>query len=167
MKKFYPLLCAFLLFILPVVSFSQNVMINVLTQNNGVVKKNEKIFVEVTINNTSPTQTVPQYKIKAQISFPSELVEIADTGHFLPKNWVILSNKKGNIILSNSTDLLPELSSRNILIAVKGINVGGPSSIRANLQFSNGVALGNESGTPTANDLNGDNNASTSIKVEN
>lgn len=167
MKKFHLHLCTFLLFLLPAAAFSQNVMINVLTQNNGIVKKNEKVFVEVTINNTSHTQTVPHYKIKTQISFPSELVEIADTGHVLPKNWVILSNKKGNIILSNATDLLPELSSRSILIAVKGIHVGGPSSIRANLQFSNGVATGNESGTPTANDLNGDNNASTSIKVEN
>lgn len=167
MKKFHFLIYIFLLLILPMVSFSQNVMINVVTLNNGVVKKNEKVFVEVTINNTSHTQTVPQYKIKAQISLPSELVEIADTGHVLPKNWVIISNKKGSIILSNATDLLPELSSRTILIAVKGIHAGGPSSVRANLQFSNGIAIGNESGTPTANDLNGDNNASTSIKVEN
>ncbi|MFT3981991.1 MAG: hypothetical protein QM687_16105 [Ferruginibacter sp.] len=146
---------------------AQNVMINVLTQNSGIVKKNEIIFFEVTISNTSATTSVPAYKLKPQISFPGNIVIVPTSGHKLPSGWTILSNNNGVVVLSNGTDIIPENQSRTILISVKGTNAGGPSSIVANLGFSNGTAPGNAAGSTTAGDNIADNASSSTIKVIN
>lgn len=161
------LLFAFILFTVLISKnlFSQNVMINVLSQNNGEVKKGEIIFFEVTIYNTSPTKALPMYKIRPQISFPSALVSIPETGHVLPKGWTITSNKKGVVTLSNGTDIIPENASRTILIALKGDGIGGPTTINGNLFFSNGIAPGISSGTPTKEDNTADNSSTSTVRV--
>lgn len=145
--------------------FAQNIMINVLTQNSGEVKKGEVIFFEVTIYNTSPTKALPIYKIRPQISFPTSLVSIPETGHVLPPGWTITFNKKGEVFLSNGTDVLPENSSRTILIALKGKEIGGPAIINGNLFFSNGFAPGTLGGTSTKEDNIADNSSASTIKV--
>ena len=145
--------------------FSQNVMINVLTQNSGEVKKGEVIFFEVSINNTSPTKALGIYRIRPQISFPTALVSIPETGHVLPEGWTITINKNGVVSLSNGTDIIPENSSRIILIAMKGKSTGGPTTIIGNLLFSNGIAPGNLSGFSTKEDNVADNSSSSSVKV--
>lgn len=145
--------------------FSQNVMINVLTKNGGIVKKGELIFFEVTIINTSPVKSFPIFKIRPQIIFPDELVSIPDTGHVLPKGWVISSNKNGVVMLSNGTDSIPEYGSRTIFIAFRGKGIGGPKTITGNIFFSNGKTPGIQSGPPTEEDIIGDNYSSSSIQV--
>ncbi len=148
------------------IAISQNIMINVLTQNTGIVKKNEVIYFEVTISNTSSIKTVPMYKLKPQISFPIALVSIPKTGHVLPKGWTLTSNSTGIVWLSNGTDIIPENGSRTILIAMKGKEIGGPSTISGNLTFSNGIAPGSAVGSPTIGDSIADNASTSSIKVQ-
>ncbi len=146
-------------------AISQNIMINVLTQNTGIVEKNELIFFEVTISNTSPIKAVPIYKLRPQISFPTALVSIPETGHVLPKGWSLTSNDKGIVWLSNGTDIIPENGTRTILIAMKGKEPGGPSTISGNLTFSNGIAPGSVVGSPTIGDNIADNVSTSSVTV--
>lgn len=144
---------------------SQNIMINVLSQNSGVVKKGEVTFFEVTIYNTSPTTALQVYKIRPQISFPSSLVSIPETGHVLPKGWTMSFNRKGVVTLSNGTDIIPKNASRTILLAMKGDVIGGPTTIIGNLFFSNGIAPGTTSGMSTKEDNIADNSSTSTIKV--
>ncbi len=146
-------------------SFSQNVMLNVLTQNSGIVKIDSTIFFEVTVSNTSSINEIPAYKLRPQICFPITIVQAPDSGHILPKGWSILSNKNGVMILSNGIDVIPANGNRTILIEIKGKTVGGPSIILGNIFFSNGVAPGSDSGSPTRGDNNGDNTSSSTITV--
>lgn len=160
--------CSFLLLLAIAkyeIAFSQNVLLNVLTQNSGIVSKNKLVFLEVSISNTSATKTVPAYKLRPQISFPENLVSIADTGHTLPAGWKIISNKNAVVILSNGTDMIPENASRTILIAMRAKEIGGPSTISGNLTFSDGKAPGLIVGTATIGDNVADNASTTTIKV--
>ena len=146
-------------------SFSQDVLINILTQNSGMVSKSNTVFLEVTVCNTSSTVTVAPYKLKPQLSIPSALVSIPDTGHVLPPGWAIIYNSNGAVWLSNGTDNIPPNGCRTILIAMKGKEAGGPSTITGNMTFSNGKDPGSAPGPATAGDNPADNNSATTIKV--
>ncbi len=159
----------FLVFFVLLLSFkgtSQNIMINVLSKNSGEVKIGETTFFEVTIYNTSSTKSLPVFKIKPQISFPFNLVTIPADGHVLPKGWAITSIKKGVVTLTNGTDIIPENGSRAILIAMKGISIGGPTSIIGNLFFANGISPGTLSGAATKEDNTADNSSTSTIRVQ-
>lgn len=161
-KLFFLLVVAFL----SNTAFSQNVQLNILTRDTGIVRINGTIFIEVTVCNTDSKHTaVPAFKLRPQISVPAGLVSIPDTGHILPKGWIITNNTGSVIRISNGTDEISRIECRTILIAVRGIAVGGPSSIIGNMNFSNGIAPGSESGGPTTGDFPADNSSSTSIKV--
>lgn len=140
-------------------------MINVLTQNNGIAKVNQEIFLEITINNTSPINSVPAFKIKPVISFPSSLVEVQDSGHVLPEGWSIISIKNGTVTMTNGTDVVPEKARRTILIAIKGKSAGAQTPILGNLTFSNGIFPGSENGTPLKGDNIADNSSASSIII--
>jgi len=146
-------------------AFSQNVMINVLTQNSGIVKKDETIFFEVSISNTSSISQIPPYKLRPQISFPNTLVAIPDTGHILPKGWAILSNSIGVVVLTNGSDIIGENENRTILIALKGKAVGGPSTVMGSLTFSNGIAPGMQTGSSLKGDNIADNSSTSSVII--
>ena len=145
--------------------YSQNVMINVVTQNSGVVKKDEIVFFEIAINNTSPTKTIPAYKLRPQISFPTTIVDIPPVGHVLPTGWEIISISNGVVSLTNGTDIIPQNERRTILISIRGKVIGGPSTILGNLSFSNGVAPGSASGSSPVGDNNADNVSTSSVRV--
>jgi hypothetical protein len=145
---------------------AQNAMINILTRNSGLVKKGDTIFLEITINNTDPSAHIAAYKLRPQISIPSGLVSVAETGHTLPTGWTIIRNAGNVITLSNGKDLIGSTDSRIILIALKGIKPGGPAIINGQLFFADGNAPGSESGVLTG-DIPTDNNSSTSIQVRN
>ena len=165
MKNFLPLFLLTFLFSFSKKVFSQNVMINVLTQNSGIVKKNETIFFEIKISNTSAISQIPAYKIRPQISFPNSLVDVPNIGHVLPKGWSILSNKNGVVVLSNGSDIISENENCTILIALKGKAVGGPSTVMGNLSFSNGIAPGSTVGSATKGDNTADNSSTSSVRV--
>ncbi|MBC7936593.1 MAG: hypothetical protein H7Y86_14680 [Rhizobacter sp.] len=136
---------------------SQNALINILTQNSGILHKGETIFVEVTVNNTDPASFIGVYKIKTHISVPSAISTIASSGHILPTGWTILSNTGAEIVLSNGKDIIAANDARTILIAIQGNNPGGPSTIMGQLSFSNGTSPGAALGS-----LPGDNPADNS-----
>ena len=143
---------------------SQNVLTNILTQNSGIVKKGKTVFVEVTINNTDPTNYVGIYKIRAQISVPAAIATIASTGHVLPTGWTIISNDGSTINLSNGKDMIAATDARTILIAVQGVKTGGPSTISCQLSFADGNSPGTTPGT-LKGDNPADNSSTTTIKV--
>jgi hypothetical protein len=143
---------------------SQNVSINVLTQESGIVKKGKTIFFEVTINNTDASIPVGIYKLKAQINVGDSVVGIQQVGHNLPTGWEILNNVNGVITVSNGKDLIAPNDSRTLLIALKGKKIGGPVIISGKLNFSNGIAPGVESGFINE-DKPADNYSTSSCKV--
>lgn len=143
---------------------AQNVMINIMTQNAGIVKKGKNLYVEVSIVNTSSTEFVNVYKLKATITVPKEIVSIDSMSLTLPTGWKVLSNDGTSIILSNGTDMIAGEDERIILIPIKAKKVGGYSTISGNLTFSNGVSPGIELGSLN-NDLPADNNSTTTCKV--
>lgn len=144
---------------------SQNVLMNVLTQNSGIISKGKIVFLEITICNTGSTDYVPAYKLRPQISVPSALVQIPDTGHILAPGWTIVSNAAGVIKLSNGTDMIPPHGCRTLLIAMQGISIGGPSTVSGNLLFSNGVFPGSASGGATSGDKSSDNVSTSTCEI--
>ncbi len=146
-------------------SAAQNVSINVLTQNAGLVSYNGTVFVEITIANTSSTTAAPSYKLRPQLSVPISIANISATGHTLPTGWSIISNATGVIRVSNGTDQIPPNTARTLLIAIQGNTIGGPQTVSGNLLFSNGVAPGSASGPATGGDLTADNSSSSTVQV--
>jgi hypothetical protein len=143
---------------------SQNMMINILTQNSGTVNKGKTVFLEATINNTDPNAYLGIYKLQVKISVPSEIVTIPATGHVLPTGWTITSNTGSTITLSNGKNMIASNDSRTILIAVQGKQMGGPSTISGQLLFSNGEAPGTAPGSLSGENP-ADNTSTTTIKV--
>lgn len=143
---------------------SQNALINILTQNSGIVKKGGTLFLEVTVNNTDPTAFINIYKIRTQISVPSAIASIPATGHVLPTGWKITSNDGSTINLSNGTDMIAANDNRTLLIAIRGNDIGGPSTIAGQLSFSDGTAPGTAPGT-LPGDITADNFSTSTIKV--
>ncbi len=131
---------------------SQNVLINVLTQNSGIVRKGNTILFEVTINNTDPVSNVGIYKLKVQVTVPDSIVELLKKGHNLPTGWEIISINKNTITFSNGKDIIAANDARTLLIAIKGKKIGGPFGISGQLSFSDGSAPGLDPGS-----LKGDN----------
>ena len=146
------------------VSFSQNAMINIVTQNAGIVKIGEKLILEVSITNTNYKDFIGIYKLKIQVSVPERIVSIDSLGNILPTGWRILSNDGSSITISNGMDMIAATDNRTILISLKAKEIGGLSTISGQLSFSNGVAPGTEPGS-LHNDLAGDNNSTTACKV--
>ena len=144
---------------------AQDVLMNILTRNSGIINIDGTVFLEITICNKSATTAIPVYKLRPQISFPADIVNIPDTGHVLPPGWIMTFNKNSVIRLSNGTDEIPLHECRTILIAAKGKTVGGPSTISGTLTFSNGIAPGTAAGASTPGDNPADNVSTTSIKV--
>jgi hypothetical protein len=143
---------------------AQNVVLNVLTQNSGVVQIGKSIFFEVTINNTDASTNVGVYKLKVQVSAPDAVVTILKTGHNLPTGWSIISNDKGVINISNGKDLIAPYDSRTLLIAIEGKSIGGPALMSGQLSFSNGISPGSEPGS-LKGDNPADNYSTSSCKV--
>ena len=144
---------------------SQNILMNILTRNSGIVSKGKIVFLEVTVCNTDETDSVPVYKLKPQISIPDGIAHIPPTGHTLPDGWTIISNNGSTIRLSNGTDRIPAHGCRTILIAMEGKAIGGPSTVSANLLFSNGESPGAISGGPTRGDNPADNSSTSTCTI--
>ena len=145
--------------------FSQNILMNILTRDTGIVHKGKVVMLEITVCNTSAVDSVPEYKLKPQISVPGVIAGISDAGHILPPGWKIVSNDGTTIRISNGTDRIEPNTCRTILIAIKGNVVGGPSTVSGNLLFSNGTAPGSAPGAATVGDNPADNNSTSTCQV--
>ncbi|MEO6328309.1 MAG: T9SS type A sorting domain-containing protein [Ginsengibacter sp.] len=142
-----------------------NASISVLTQNSGFVSMGGTVFLQVNVGNTGPTSTIGIYIIKVEISVPS-IVTIPASGHVLPSGWTILDNDGSLMTLSNGTDIIPVNGDRQILIAMQGNTIGGPSTIAGGLSFADGVAPGDGFGSLDGNNTADDNSTST-VQVTN
>lgn len=143
---------------------AQNVLMNILTQQSGVVKVGETTFIEITVNNTDPSRQITPYILRPQISIPANL-HISNTAHVLPIGWAITSSSDSSITLTNGTDIIYPHEARTILIAIKGITTGGPYTISGSLLFSNGNEPGAAPGIPTPGDMPADNISTTTCRV--
>lgn len=144
---------------------AQNVSLNILVRNSGKVNNKRTVMLEVTVCNTDATVTVPAFKLRPQISVPSSIVTIDAAGHVLPAGWSITASKGAQLWLSNGTDTIAAGDCRTILIAMKGIAAGGPSTVSGNLLFANGLAPGNSAGGQLPGDSPGDNNSTSTVEV--
>lgn len=127
---------------------SQNVSVNVITQNAGLVKQGESVFFDVTVNNTDPAALVGVYKLKVQVSIAdSSPIIIKTTGHTLPTGWQITDNTGTVITLSNGKDIIAPNDARTLLIALEGKKAGGPVNISGQLSFSDGIYPGTAPGS--------------------
>lgn len=144
---------------------AQNLSLNILVRNSGKVNKNGTVMLEVTVCNTDATVAAPAFKLRPQISIPASIVTIAATEHVLPAGWSITANKGAQLWLSNGTDTIAAGDCRTILIAMKGIAAGGPSTVSGNLLFANGMAPGNTTGGQLPGDSPGDNSSTSTVEV--
>jgi hypothetical protein len=165
MKKIFSILLLAVGVFFSKASMAQNVLLNILSQNAGVVKKGQTLFIQVNINNTDPKNHIGIYKIRTQISVPQGIVSIEEKGHVLPTGWTISNNNGGTINLSNGKDMIAANDGRVILIAIKGIKVGGPETITGQLSFADGTAPGTATGT-LKGDLAADNFSTTTCQVK-
>jgi Secretion system C-terminal sorting domain len=137
---------------------AQNVSINVLTENSGLVALNGTVLLRVDVTNTAVSGTVVANKVRPQISVPSAISLIPATGHILPTGWTIASNSGSVIRITNTTDPIPAGATRTAYIVIQGTVIGGPAQILANLTFVGAAPTGDNSA---------DNTSSSSIEVTN
>lgn len=147
---------------------SQNVQLNIIAQNAGIVKKGEKTFIEVSVCNTGPEDiAVPAFRLRPQVLIATpKIVKITDTGHILPDGWTITYKSDSLIRFSNGTDKLTINSCRKILINVEGMVAGGPAAIYGAMLFANGISPGNIAAGSTANDNPADNSSTTALTIQ-
>ncbi len=147
-------------------SFGQaNPFINVLPSNSGKVTIGATIDIVVTIGNTGPASTIAQAKLRPVIQVPSSVTFLPNaqqTG--LPSGWTLLTNTGSQIRVCNSTDPIPVNTSRTIILKAQGVTVSAPQSLSANINFGNGTTCG--AGSSVIGDINTDNSATSTIKVD-
>lgn len=164
MKRFSFILIVLATACITTTAVSQNVMLNILTQKSGIVRKGNTVFLEITINNTDPAVHVGIYKIKSQVSVPVGICSISKEGHVLPTGWAITGNDGATINLTNGKDMIAATDARTILIAIRGDKIGGPSTISCQLSFSDGISPGTSPGT-LPGEHPADNRSTSTIKV--
>ena len=92
--------------------------------------------VKVTITNTLAGNIVA-FKLRPNITIPALCTILPDaqqTG--LPAGWSIVNNTgNGQIRVCNGTDVIGGNQSRDCIIKVQGLTVGGPTQCQVNIQF--------------------------------
>ncbi len=152
---------------------SQNVSINLLTQNNGIVNVGSTVYLELTFSNTSNTSTVGNYRLKPLITLPTSVTVRATGPHVFPSGWGFLNGLSGqvgalpnNLVrLTNGTGTIGPNSAVTVLLAVEGLTISPSTPVQGTLAFSNGSAPGTGNGTLSGNNTN-DDNATAVIEVQ-
>jgi hypothetical protein len=140
MKKILPQLLAFLISSAITQSvFSQNVILNMLVNNAGIIPLNGNGTIEATINATVGTggQTTPVGigKINLQISAPPS-VAIATVQNNLPAGWTIRNNNGSVINICNSAATIPINTAVVIPLTLQGLTVTtGAPALSGQLSF--------------------------------
>lgn len=118
---------------------AQNVSLNVLVLNSGVVPQNGTGTVEATINTLTGSggQTTPVAigKINLQISVPSSL-RFATSQTNLPTGWTVRNNSGSVINICNSSTTLAYNSATILPITLEGVTVtSGTPTLSGQLSF--------------------------------
>ena len=102
----------------------------------GVVVVGAVQDVKVTITNTQAGNIVA-FKLRPNITIPALCTILPDaqqTG--LPAGWSIVSNTgNGQIRVCNGLDVIGGNQSRDCIIKVQGLTIGGPTQCQVNIQF--------------------------------
>lgn len=117
--------------------FSQtNPTIQVLPGNSGVVALNSVLNLEITIGNTG-TATVVANKLRPIITVPAIVTFLPDADQLpgLPPGWSIVSNTGSQLRICNGSDLIAGQSSRTIILKVRGVIIGGPSTFQGQINY--------------------------------
>lgn len=135
--KFLMLLCLGAFLIASSASAQVNPSIAILPVNaGGEVGVGATMDVKVTITNTG-TANVVAFKLRPNITMPpivSILPTAQQTG--LPPNWSVVTNTgNGQIRICNGTDVIAGGESRDIIIKVQGVTIGGPAQCEAQINF--------------------------------
>ncbi len=144
-------------------SAQSNASINVLTLNSGIVNGNG--YVQVDIGNSGPSTSIGVNKVRAQISIPSAIAIAApNSEQSLPQGWTIMVNNGGTIQICNGSDIIPVNAVRTILIKIKAVSIGGPSTVSGVLSFGPGSGICTGPGS-LAGDVTADNTSTSTIQV--
>lgn len=166
---------AFLLLIGTVSVHAQDVDINIIPQESGMVDGSwaqdapaGSTAILVTVcNNDGGSTAVPSYKLRPLISVPGSIVQFAATASQtgLPAGWSILSNSGSSIRLSNGTDQIAAAECRDIILYVTPVAQGGPLTVTATMSFSDGVAPGSAVGPQTVGNNTANDNSTTTVQI--
>lgn len=145
-------------------SAQANAYINVLTLNSGQISQNGFGYVQVDVGNSGPNSNIGANKVRAQISIPSIATTLNVVQDSLPAGWVVVSNPGSAITICNGSDIITPNTVRRVKIKVKGVTVGGPSSVVGVLSFGPGTGVCTGPGS-LPGDITTDNTSSSSITV--
>ncbi len=146
-------------------SYSQDIGINVLSDPaNVLTTQTGKILVTISNNNGGIT-ALPSYKIRPLISVPG--VTITGVSN-LPAGWSICSNDGTNIRLSNGTNNLAAGDNIEFSIDFQATSTTGNFTITSTLAFGGGTistACNNGAQTPTNNTSNDNSTSAVTVSA--
>jgi hypothetical protein len=104
---------------------AQNVSVNILTLNSGIIPIGGTGTLQATINATTGSggqnTPVPAGRLNLQISVPSTL-NIAASQNSLPAGWIVRNNNGSVLNLCNSSSTIAVGSAVDLLIALEGVS---------------------------------------------
>lgn len=131
-NKFKKILLAFAGSFILSAAISQNVSLNMLVLNSGLVPLGGNGTVQATVNATigtaGQTNAVAAGKINVQITVPPSLL-ISATQNNLPAGWIVRNNNGTVINLCNSAATIDVNTAVNLLVDLQGVTAttGSPS----------------------------------------
>lgn len=156
-----------------VLAYAQDPDINIVTQqsntNDGAwVLGATDGTVDVTVCNNPTNGSIPTHRIYAQVSVPSQCVEIANSAsQVLPSGWHIVSNDGQTIVVCNGTDVIPALDCRNFDLVLNTTAVSNPANvpqtITSTIGFYDGTTAHNFGPQTTLNSPANDNSVTTVV----
>lgn len=173
--KFHKQLCGFFIWIFVLITclqsnniFAQaNASINILSLNSGQLNLSGTGFIQVDVGNNGSSTSIGVNKVRAQLSIPpiaQASITADQTG--LPAGWIILVNSGSSITVCNGTDIIPQDSVRRVFIKIRGVSLGGPSTVTGVLSFGPGTGVCTGPGS-LPGDVTADNTSQTTITVVN
>lgn len=118
---------------------AQNVSLNMLVLNSGVIPTGGTGTLQATINATTGTagqsSPVATGKVNVQITVPPSLI-ISSTQNGLPTGWTVRNNNGTVINICNSTATLAVNTAEDLLITVEGVTATtGSPTISGQISF--------------------------------
>ncbi|MFT3981993.1 MAG: T9SS type A sorting domain-containing protein [Ferruginibacter sp.] len=140
-----------------------NPYISVLPSNSGIVTVGGTNDFLITVGNTLEG-SIPVSKLRPVITVPASVTFLPDAQqNGLPTGWTILSNTGSQLRLCNSGDVIPGLTSRDIVLKVQGVTIAPPQTFSGQINFGNGSTCA--AGPTVSGNLTADDFATSTIEV--
>ncbi len=131
--------------------------------NAGEVPVGSTLDLQVVVGNTG-TANIVAFKVRPVVTVPAIVTFLPDaeqTG--LPAGWSIVSNTGAQLRICNGLDVIAGSDSRTIILKVRGVTVGGPSTFLGQLNFG-GASCAALGPAPSGN-VTADDNATSTVTV--